>query len=227
MPHPNAHLLLRMNGSFGPSLTTNAEKWTATLRFGVIGADINYNASALQTFANASHAAVSTFHSTAGIGSGTTSAFLNVSVARIGTDGLYDPTQQDTIFSVGSGIFGSGTTNSPWSSAYVISLRTANFRGYASNGRWYYPMVAPSIDANTGRVSATMQTARVNAAKTLFDALNTAAGAYAVNARLIISSSTGATAAKVTSIRGDQRLDSIERRENAAPAVWQTATLLP
>ena len=227
MAFPNAHLLLRAMGNFGPSVATNQEKWSAGLRFGVIGADVNYNATALQVFAEAAHAAFVAFHPGTAVGAGTTCFFTGVSVARVGPDGKYLPTQQETTYSTGLPIAGSPTTVHPWSTANVLSLRTANFRGYASNGRFYYPATGAAIDANTGRISGTNVTNRLNLVKTLFDALNTAAQAYAVNMRVIVASSTGNTAAKVTSVRQDERLDAIERRENAAPAVWKSVTLVP
>lgn len=227
MAFPQAHLYLRFNGSFGPSAETNSEKWSSGLRLAVIGADVHYSPAALQTFANAVHTAASAFHNGTNSNTGSTTAFHNVTVARVGTDGKYLPAQQETTVSAGNPIFGSNLCDQPWNTAGVISLRTDNFRGYASNGRWYYPQTSGAIHALTGRVLGGSVDTRLALAKTLFNAINTAAQTYAENLRICVVSATGSTAAKVTSIRADERLDSIERRENAAPTVWHTQTIAP
>jgi len=226
-PHPYAHIYLRANGNFGGNYATNAEKWSTGLRVGVVGADITYNAASLQTFVNACATAFVDFHTSANTYVGATCYLTHVTAARIGGSGLYDPPQQETTVSGAINSAGSGTATQPWNTAGVVSLRTANFRGYASNGRFYYPQLVGSLDVTTGRVSSTAVQFRLDKAKILFDAINAAAAAYATNARVIISSSAGLTSAKVTSIRIDERLDSIERRENANPPVWKTATLTP
>lgn len=225
MAYPNAHLLVRFNGSFGPSATTNAEKWSSSLRLGVIGADVTYNAANLLTMANSIHAATITFHNSSAAKLGSNCWFHNVAVARIGTDGKYSPAQQETVYSTGSPQSGTGIADQPWSTASVISLRTGNFRGYASNGRFYYPQLVGNIETGTGRVQAAAVTARVAAVKVWFDAINNAATTYALNMRISVQSATGATAALVTSIRSDERLDAVERRENAGPTVWRAANL--
>lgn len=227
MAHPNAHILLKAHGSFGGNYASNQEKWTAGLRLGVIGADVMYDAAALQTFANAARAAFSTFHNSTDAYAGTQTYFHECTAARIGPNGRYLPLQQETIHTGGTPIAGLGSPTQPWNTACVISLRTSNFRGYASNGRFYYPMIVGGIDPSSGRILSAVSDNRIAAAKTLFDAINTAGQAYAENMRIIVSSATGSTAAKVTAIRSDERLDSIERRENAGATVWHNATLAP
>lgn len=225
MAFPNAHLLVRFNGSLGPSAATNSEKWSSSLRLAVIGADVSYSAANLLTLANSIHAATITFHGGSAAKLGNNCYFQNVSIARIGTDGRYSPAQQETVYSTGNPQAGTGIPDQPWSSASVISLRTGNFRGYASNGRFYYPQLVGNVDTSTGRVQSAVVIARVAAAKVWFDAINAAATTYALNMRIAVVSSTGSTAALVTSIRSDERLDSIERRENAGPTVWRAANL--
>jgi hypothetical protein len=66
----------------------------------------------------------------------------------------------------------------------------------------------------------------VGSFKTFFDALNVAANTYSAGTRLIVASNVGGGLhAPVTMIRSDDRIDSIERRENDTPATWSTSTL--
>jgi hypothetical protein len=66
----------------------------------------------------------------------------------------------------------------------------------------------------------------VNLFKTFLDAVNTAAGAYQTGARIVVASNVGVgDMAFVTAIRSDDRMDSIERRENDQPSQWSNATL--
>lgn len=225
MAHPNAHLYVKIHGSFGGNYASNAEKWSAGLRIGVIGADINYSVAGLQTLANSIHTAVYAYHSVAASLAGTGNWFERVSVARVGTDGHYDPKAQQTTWSTGSPVVGTGQANQPWNTAGNISLRTDNPRGYASNGRFYYPQLVGGLDVNSGRIVTSLQATRIAAIKTLFDAINTAAGVYAVAAKVMVSSATGGVSALVRQVRIDDRLDSIERRENSQPSVWHAATL--
>jgi hypothetical protein len=225
MAHPNTHLYCKVTGSFGGNNLSNAEKWSAGFRIGVIGADINYSVAGLQTLANSLHTAVYAFHSVAASLAGTANWFHNVSVARVGPDGKYNPLGQETTWSVGTQVVGTGQMNQPWNTAGNISLRTDNPRGYASNGRFYYPQLVGGLDVNSGRIVPSLQATRIAAIKTMFDAFNTAAAVYAVNARVIVSSATGGVAAVVKQVRIDDRLDSIERRENSQPSVWHTTTL--
>jgi hypothetical protein len=67
----------------------------------------------------------------------------------------------------------------------------------------------------------------MDAAKVMIDEINDAAQVYATNMRVVVASKTGGIQAVVTSIRSDERIDSIERRENAAPAVWMTRDISP
>lgn len=118
-----------------------------------------------------------------------------------------------------------------WSSAHVISLRTAQPRGYASNGRCYYPGIGLPVLATTGRVAPADVVNRVTAFKTFLEAVNAATNTYAVGAKVCVMSKGGMKNSftpkteYVTAIRADDRMDSIERRENDTPSTWQTLTI--
>jgi len=116
-----------------------------------------------------------------------------------------------------------------WNSAYVTSLRRLIARGLASNGRMYWPAVGMTLTSTTGRLASATQNTYMTTCKTMLDAINVAAQAYQNGLRIHVlgySAKTGASmSSMVTSIRGEQRMDSIERRENQQPPVWSSALL--
>lgn len=220
MSYPNAHILLRAGGTFGAS-ATGVETWSVGFRFGVKGADVHYSESMLLAFVTACLTALQTFHSGSAASVGGSCYLTNATAARIGLDGKYDPEEQYTQRVDTAGTAGGNTTDSPWTSCSVISLRTARPRGVASNGRIYYPMTSLNITATTGRINSTATGQRLAAARTLINALNTQAAVYATNMTLMVMSQVGAgLAERVTAIRADDRVDNIERRENAVVPVY-------
>lgn len=225
MAFTNAHIYLRAGGHFGTS-SSEQDEWSTGARFAIVGADVPYSESALQTFVDAAWTAFSALHSHTGTVAGN-ACFLDwTTAARVGMDGKYDPDTQDTKRHDGTALVGTATTFLPWNTAHVISLRTARPRGYASNGRMYYPATSIAITNTTGRITPSAVSGRVNQFKTLFDSLNVAAAVYATNMRLAVMSAVGAgQTALVNTIRADDRLDSIERREAELPSTWTTATL--
>jgi hypothetical protein len=222
MVYPQEHVLLRFNGHFGTA-TAFTDRWSAGIRFGLPNAAPAYDATKLQTFVNAAQTAAITFH-TSGFTAAGTNAFLDyVSGAQIGVSGKYTPSTQLTVLSPTNTTAGVGTPTQPWNTASVISLRTAIPRGRGSNGRVYWPMLAASVAVATGRVS---MGSRISAAKTFLDALNVAAGTYSAGTRAIVASNVGGGLhAYVTAVRSDDRLDSIERRENDQPSTWSVQAL--
>lgn len=225
MAYPHEHILIRFNGHFGTSGSI-IDKWSSGLRFGLPTAAPAYDEAKLQTFVNACQAAANTFHSAASSITGT-NAFLDyVTGAQIGALGRYSPQSQLTVQSPTVVTGGNGTPVLPWNSALVTSLRTAVPRGRGSNGRVYWPALAGGIQAGTGRLQVPTVQTRLNLMKTFFDACNTAADSYSAGMRLVVASAVeGGMIQTVTSIRADERVDSIERRENDQVSTWSTATL--
>lgn len=202
------------------------DHWSSGLRFGVPGNDLGLTPGALQTFVDDALVALAAFHMDATNGVGSACWLDWATAAVIGPDGKYSPPDQETARADRAPLAGGGSTNLPWNTAHVISLRTARPRGYASNGRMYYPCLSFIIDASTGRLAPTPLNNRLSGAKTLLDALNAAATAYPESPQLIVASSVGAgLTATVTHIRADARLDSIERRESLQPAVYVSVDL--
>lgn len=226
MAFPHEHLLIRFNGHFGATATV-VDRWSSGIRIGHPAAGTPYDAGKLQTLVNAAKTAADTFHGTSSVLIGANCFLDEVTGAMIGVLGKYVPVGQNTIISSNvTPKAGTSSASQPWNTAHVISLRTGNPRGRASNGRIYWPANGTIVQDLTGRLSAGQVTPRLTAFKTFLDALNTAADAYDEGAGVCVFSNVGGgTAARVTSIRADQRLDSIERRENDQPPVWMTLAL--
>lgn len=225
MPFPAAHTLIRAHGAFASS-TTPIDGWSVGFRFGS-ASPTGYSEAALQTFVNSAATAFATFHNLSGTLAGTSTYLLDVTGARIGTDGHYDPPTQQTLHASPAPLMGGqGTPVQPWSAALVCSLRTGRPRGYASNGRAYWPAVGATCQGNTGRILQTQVTTLLTGWKTLINALNTAANICEAGSQLRVFSQVGAgLSAPVTGLRADGRIDSIERRENALPAIYSTVTI--
>lgn len=225
MAFPHRHVYLRTGGAIGASASA-AEKWSVGFRFAIVGADVPYSASNLLQFAISCHTAIATFHAASLAYVGAKVHLVKTTAATVGLDGKYDPLTQETQVYEPTATPGNGVGNLPWSAACVTSLRTSRPRGYASNGRVYYPCLNMGIDPATGRLTASQITSRLGLFKTLVNAMNTHAETYATNMRLAVISSVGAgQVALVNAIRIDDRLDNIERRENSAAPTWQTATI--
>lgn len=222
MAYARAHILLRFNGHFG-TVGSQLDKWSSGMRFGFVSTDAVMDTPKLITFANAASTAAVAFHTTTNVAAGTSAFLDNVSAARIGVNGKYDPAGQLTVITAPTVTAGIGSPTQPWNTAGVLSLRTALPRGRGSNGRVYWPYLAAVLNAGTGRLNTQL---RVTAAKAFLDSLNTAANAYDPGMRLIVASNVGAGLnVPVIGVRSDDRLDSIERRENDQPSTWYSATL--
>jgi hypothetical protein len=224
--YANDHLLLRVEGHFGSTSTDRIDKWSVGLRFAIVGADVPYDKPKLQTFVDAAFGALQTFHASPNTDAGSLCFFDSTQGAIIGTDGKYNPLTQETVRKDGPTGGGAGTITQPWNTAGVLSLRTSRPRGYASNGRVYWPWCAAAVQPGTGRVVQTEVQDRLDVFKTAVNALNVAAAAYQVNTKLAVMSKVGSgLTALVTSVRADGRLDSIERRENGQAAVYSSVTI--
>lgn len=219
---------LRMIGHFGTSPTA-ADYWSSGLRLAIVGGnDVALND--LTPFLNAIQVAIATFHATGTVGAGPNTYLDELTAAHIGLDGKYvSSMEQTTRYKYGSPIVGAGSGNHPWSTAMVTSLRTLFARGLASNGRMYWPAVGLGLSSGTGRVPAATMDNYVVEVKTMLNAINTAAQSYQTGLRIHVlgySPKYGTSASSmVNAIRCDERLDSIERRENDQPAVWHSQTL--
>lgn len=222
MTYAHTHILLRFNGHFGTSL----DKWSCGIRLGQADLPVPRDDGKLQTLVNAADAAARVFHTAAGTLASTSCFFDQVAGANIGPNGKYFPAESQTVYSTLTSTPGTGTAILPWNSAVVVSLRTAVPRGRGSNGRVYWPALSASVQSGTGRMSSGTVSGRLNAFKTFVDSLNTAANSYMAGTRVIVASNVGlGLNAVVTSLRADDRVDSIERRENDQPSAYQSVTV--
>lgn len=225
-----AHYVFRILGHFGPNATTAREQWSTGFRLGLIGTDVSLNTD-LEPFLETVATPIATFHGSNGALVGSNCWLSELTIARVGLDGKYAPAAQETTRrAYATPTAGIAQPVHSWNSAMVISLRTAFPRGIASNGRTYYPATGIPIDSGTGRVGDAHVTGFVAAAKTMLDAVNTAAGNLLEPlVRVGVFGQDGLTGSArvgwVERIRCDNRLDSIERRENDQPSVWQETAL--
>jgi len=225
MVYAQEHVLLRFNGHFGTASAVT-DRWSVGIRLGQASLPVIYDAAKLQTLVNAADTAAGQFHAAAGTLAGTACYYDGCAGANIGPSGKYVPNGALTIISGSNPRAGTGTGVLPWNSASVLSLRTAIPRGRGSNGRVYWPCLALPVTATSGRVSVGTLSARLTAAKSFFDALNSAANTYFAGTRVIVASNIGAGInAPVTGLRSDDRIDSIERRENDQPPNYATIAL--
>jgi hypothetical protein len=220
MPFPQRHLLVRANGQFG-SASVAKDFWSAGLRLGT-AAGTNLTVTEIEAFLSAVKSAYSTFHGASAVKAGDGCFLTHLTGAQIGTDGKYDPAGAETAREDYSPVI-AGNTGSvmPYSTAFVYSLRTGIARGYASNGRMYWPACSMIVDGASGRRTTPEVTASVNAFKTLVDALNVAGNAVEPGMRVRVYSQVGAGLSReVTHVRADGRLDSQERREDDVASTW-------
>ena len=225
MNYTTPFLYFRAGGHFGDS-NQQLDHWSIGLKFASPPVPVPYDPAELATFVDTTLVALQAFHANVGSYVGN-QVFLDwASGARVGTDGKYDPLDQETYVTEISPLAGGQTQIHPWNTALVISLRTARPRGLASNGRCYYPALGLGVAASSGRAAGANVQARLDLFRTFINAANAAASDYAIGTRLCVMSGirTGATEV-VTSIRSDTRFDSIERRENDLPPDWKEASI--
>jgi len=228
MAYNREHLILRAHGHFGSSASNQLDHWSAGLKLAVVGGG-PITQTDWSGFLETISTAYTTFHTTAGINAGASCYLDKLTCAPVGLDGKYKstatPTSERPYTTPPKGQFPSIL---PWSTANVISLRTLNKRGYASNGRMYWPFTSSGVEPTTGRQTDGAVQAISNAAAVLLTAINNAAQSAQSGLRVHVMSQVGAgTSSLVTEVRSDGRLDGIERRENDQPAVYKSAVVGP
>lgn len=226
MSFDRTQIRLRFVGHFGSSPANQLDHWSAGLRLAVVGGAAVTNGD-LTTFLETISGPVASFHGGASSMSGSSCYLDSINAAPLGLDGKYpSKATLTTVRDYTTPVSGSGTSLMPWNTALVTSLRTLNKRGYASNGRMYWPATSASCNNLTGRLTTTQTANYITTCKTMMDAINAAAQTLQSGLRIHVMSAVGSgTSSLVTQIRVDQRLDSIERRENDQPAVYSVASL--
>lgn len=226
MSFDRSFLYLRIIGHFGQA-TAFSDFWSVGLKLANAGGS-PAPVAGYSGFLTGIKSAVQAFHIASATGVGNACFLDELTVARIGEDGHYDPDTQDTTHELyAPAIVGTGTTALPWSTALVTSLRTPRPRGIASNGRFYYPCGTLVVATTTGRLGTTQVTNYLNAAKALFDSINAQGAALSPAVKVHVMSQKGSgLSANVVTLRADGRLDQQERRENNTPSVYSSVSLI-
>lgn len=226
MPFAEPYVYLRAVGVFGASASSPVDIWSAGFKFR--HPEAAPSTASLQAFLETASVPVSNFHASA-VRAGTNCFLTELTAAFVGTDGRYvgGSTQSTVRRPYTTPTPGIGTTDSPYSQALVLSLRTAILRGPGSNGRVYWPATSLTIDGATGTLTTTQLNGIITPAKVLIDNLNAAKqSAMPGTGPLAVMSAVGTgIAATVTSVRIGRRLDTQERRENKIPEAYVSASI--
>lgn len=228
MAFASQHVLLTIEGVFGETAGSPFEQWMTTLR--VLPAPTAPFEDELIGFLADVEPFVSTYHADNDVRAGTACWLTALSAVVLGTDGKYvgGDLQDTTRAFLTTPLAGASTTNTPFSTCLVRSLRTARGRGRASNGRMYYPMTGPATTpANMGRIATTTAAGIATKTATLLDGINTAANAnLGTGTGVAVMSAVGAgLSASVTHVRVGCKVDHMESRERDIPEAYQSADL--
>lgn len=225
-----AHYVFRVLGFFGPNATSPKETWSTGFRLANPSSDV-LTAVSYTAFLESVQGAIATYHGGSGPMAGTKTFLSELTIARVGTDGKYNPdTMQTWRRPYTTPVAGTSVPLGPWSQSMVLSLRTAFARGIASNGRTYWPAVGMPLQESTGRIYSGDVDRFLTNSKTLVQAINSAAQAeLGSNVKVSVVGADGKTGAArtahVTSLRADDRCDAIERRENDQQSAYTTITI--
>lgn len=215
---------LRAIGTLGNS-AAGVEQWSAGLKIPMPTAPSPASLSAFLETISASYAA---FHTDSGNGFGTTVFLKQLTAAYVGTDGKYvgGGAQSTTIYNYATPQAGQGTGVMPFSTAVCISLRTANSRGPASNGRVYWPKLAVPVSPTLGTWAIGEGQGIANKTATLINSINAACTAILGGGGFVsVMSEVGPRHAIVTSVRVGHKPDRQERREKNIAEAYQSAAV--
>lgn len=209
MPYTSAHGKLTILGDSYSS----QEEWSVGLR--LIGTTVPTPAQ-LSTV----NTAVGTFLSTTGLFFPAGHRYLGLKWAPQDVNGFYGDNGESVEWwrptpQVGSAL------GAP-QLALVLSLRTARARGFASNGRMYFPS-ANLPDSATGLISTT----HANAVAAAGGALMTAIRGSGVGSPAVMSTVGDGRTEAVLGVRIGRVLDTQRRRRNALPETYTAETAVP
>lgn len=224
MAFSKAHLLLRMNGRFGQDVATSVEDWSASLRVDSTGAMLGEQQKV--NFLESISAAVQAFHTSGSTGAHSTALLTNLTAAYIAPDGKYldNGGQTTTTYTYATPSQGQQATGFPYSNARVYTLRTPLARGRGHVGRFYWPCGVP-VAIDGGWTVAQVQAA-ANTAKTLIDAINTAAKAqWSGSLGVVVMSFLGSNQNVVNRVEVGRGPDTQRRRDKSVPEDYRGAAI--
>lgn len=216
MTYSSPFVYLKVLGHFGTT-TSQLEQWTVGMKIptplpGPSPAGLSAFLVDIQTY-------ISAFHGSTFIKASTSCFVRQLSAAYVGTDGKYvgGGAQATTVYNYATPVSGNSNATLPWSTACVLSLRTARQRGIASNGRLYWPSLALAVNGATGLWTPTETLNIATSAKTMLDNINSHTETHLGGARRIaVMSAVGAgLSADVTAVRVGNKPDRQERREDS------------
>ena len=224
MTYSSNFVYTTINGVFQPSATV-LETWKVGFKIPLSSAP---SGAQLAAYLAAIETPISTFHSFGNVKAGITAKFTFLTAAHIGTDGKYTGggAQTTTVRTLATPVAGSGTTQTPFSQAVVLSLRTQFARGLASHGRMYWPFTGQVMSAD-GLMATTQAQSIADSAKTMLDAINGAAAAQlsTTNKVSIMSNVGSGQLAPVIKVLVGVKADRQERREKSQLENYQTSVL--
>lgn len=155
--------------------------------------------------------AVTTFHTTANIGTSSQSHLTGIKLNLIGTDGRYASDGETVLHEFVPPVAGAGTPGMPSQCALAVTLGTAATRGRASRGRFYLPRLAGSPQAD-GRLTPSNVENVAEAASLFIENLHAALPGY----RVAVTSNIGqGTIREVTHVEVGRVIDTIRTRRNS------------
>lgn len=227
MPYTLAFVQLTAKGHLGGGASAVVDRWMVTFKIAPLTTPGTVVA-ALPTFLNDVAPAFLAFHVAAQVLAGTDCWLTELNAAEVGTDGKYtgDGSQATTVKML-TATSGLGAAALPWSSACVYTLATAKQRGRGSKGRFYYPALGVGVGSGQGTWSTAVVGGRATAAKTLIDAINTAANPeLGSGARVQVMSRIGSgVSSPVTHVKVGRVPDRQERREGELLEEYSSATI--
>lgn len=198
MPYPAPHKVLTIMGD----AFNQVEEWNVTLRL------IGSAPATVDQLVLVDEAVEEFLASNPGVGFPSGRRYLGVKCAQQDTQGRYPDGSDAVEYLRPTPFVGSYGVAYP-QIAIVTSLRTARSRGYASNGRMYWP-ASGSIDPGDGRMSVAQAGAVASTAATLMAAIADSG----VGTPAVMSTVGAGRAEPVTGVRVGRVFDTQRRRRN-------------
>jgi len=226
MPYSERYVYTRILGTLGNN-AAGVEQWGVGFKIPQAG---DVSPAQLAEYLSDIAPTVATFHALSSLKVGFQVYLKELTAAHVGVDGKYvgGGAQATTHHAYATPVAGGGSNaDMPYSTAMVISLRTALTRGRGSNGRIYYPLLGQVITSVSGTWTAALALEWAQKSRDLLDNINAQAAInFGGSPGVAVMSNLGSgTTAKVTSVRCGVKPDSQERRERAIEEAYQVAAL--
>lgn len=210
MPYPVAHGLLTILGD----AYTQSEEWQTGLRLLASGPPTEAEFVAVD-------AAIATFLGNSALRFPSGRRYLGLKWAPQDTSGRYPEGEDSIEWFRTTPLSGGGPVGFP-QIAVVTSLRTPRTRGFASNGRMYWP-ATPSVSATDGRMSAPDALSIATAGAALIGAIADSG----IGTPAVFSAVGAGRAEPVTGVRVGRVADTVRRRRNQIAEEYTDVVAVP